>query len=143
MQPNPLLLSNQFWLQMRRHVAHCAPEEACGLLGGKGGRVLSVHEIENQLHSRTRYRLDPVEQLQVFRWLDEQDLELVAIYHSHPAGPAHPSETDVAEFAYPDVLTVIWFPVGVDWQARAYRIQDGSYAEVAVAVEDGSQPISC
>lgn len=126
---------------MRQHVAHCAPEEACGFLGGKGLRVASVHAVENQLHSRTRYRVDPVEQLQVFRWLDERDMDVVAIYHSHPDGPAHPSETDVADFAYPGVLTLIWFPAGEGWQARAFCIRDEGYSEVSVVVDDDSQPI--
>jgi proteasome lid subunit RPN8/RPN11 len=33
--------------------------------------------------------------------------ELVAIYHSHPDGPAAPSLTDVVEHEYPGVLYLI------------------------------------
>jgi proteasome lid subunit RPN8/RPN11 len=34
-------------------------------------------------------------------------LEMVAFYHSHPAGPPYPSAEDIRLAFYPDVITVI------------------------------------
>ncbi len=121
---------------MRSHVDACKPEEACGLLAGTGQLVREVLQITNQNHSPTGFRMDPVEQIQAFNRIEAQGLELVGIYHSHPAGPESPgapnpgpSPTDIAEAAYP-VIHVIWSrPQGV-WQARAFWIEDGRASEV-------------
>jgi proteasome lid subunit RPN8/RPN11 len=48
------------------------------------------------------YRLEPKEQLQVFNDIDEQGLELWAIYHSHTHSEAYPSDTDIRLAFYPE-----------------------------------------
>ncbi len=121
---------------MRSHVDACRPEEACGLLAGTGEVVHEVLQITNQNHSPTSFRMDPVEQIRAFDWIEAHGLDLIGIYHSHPAGPESgaggspgPSPTDIAEAAYP-VIHVIWSrPQGV-WQARGFLIEDGRALEV-------------
>jgi proteasome lid subunit RPN8/RPN11 len=72
--------------------------------------VVEVIPVENELHSPVRFRMAAQEQLKAFLRFEERGLELVGLFHSHPAGPVHPSPTDLAEFAYPGVLTVILAP---------------------------------
>ncbi|MDZ4159782.1 MAG: M67 family metallopeptidase [Anaerolineaceae bacterium] len=122
--------------QMRVHAARCAPEEACGLLAGKGERVETFFEVENELHSATRFRMQPAEQLEVFRWMDRQDLELTAIYHSHPSGPSQPSPTDIREFAYPGVCMLILSPGSGGWEARAYFVEGDGYTELPIMLSE-------
>lgn len=134
---------------MLDHLKSCLPEEACGLLGGlpagpepgQPARCLAVLPIPNADRSPVRFRMDPAEQLRAFYWLEEHGLELVGIFHSHPTGPSHPSATDLAEFAYPGVLYLIWSPGahGPDWQLHAFRIDGGAYALVEL-VTDRSNP---
>jgi proteasome lid subunit RPN8/RPN11 len=69
---------------MSADVESRAPQEACGLLAGKGDITLEVIPITNELHSTVRFRMDPIEQLRAFQLIDDQGLELVGIYHSHP-----------------------------------------------------------
>lgn len=135
--PSRLVLSAALWEQMQAHAQACLPEEACGLLGGlpaapnEPAAAVLVLPVENALHSRVRYRMEPSAQLQAFYTLEEQGLELLAVFHSHPRGPEHPSPTDLAEFAYPGVLTVILCPRSDStWQARAYAIH-GTYSKVS------------
>ncbi len=114
--------------EMLAHLLAHLPEEACGLLGGSFQPGLARAErlliIENELHSPVRYRMNPAEQLKAFEQLEQQGLELVATFHSHPAGPPHPSPTDLGEFAYPGVLLLICQPVSpADWQVRAFEIE--------------------
>ncbi len=73
------------WEQMRADVLAHLPEEACGLLVGLGERARVVMPITNTLHSPVRFRLDARQQLDAFVWMENQALELVGIYHSHPA----------------------------------------------------------
>ncbi len=107
----------------------CAPLEACGLLAGKGCRVESVFFVANAAQSPVRFRMDPQEQLETFNQIEARGLELVGIFHSHPAGPERPSPTDVAEAAYP-VVHLIWFVDGETWRARGFWIEAGRVSEV-------------
>jgi len=135
-----LTLSPEQMESMRLHVEDRRPEEACGLLAGKGGHVQQVLPVTNQNHSAVSFRMDPLEQLRAFNWMDANGLDLVAIYHSHPAGPEAaspgnpaPSPTDIAEAAYP-VVYIIWSRADGSWQAHAYSIQQGHGLEVELSI---------
>lgn len=128
--PAHLAISAENWRAVQTHVQNCLPEEACGLLGGVYGEEVSaalVIPVENTLHSPVKFRMNPGSQLRAFQAIEEHALDLVAIFHSHPQGPPHPSPSDCAEFAYPGVLTVILFPgaqePGSAWQGRAFLIE--------------------
>lgn len=138
-----LSLTQEQWDRMRDHVDQCRPEEACGLLAGKDDEVRHVLPISNQDRSSSRFRMDPVEQLRAFNWIESVRLELLGIYHSHPAGPEAgspgipvPSATDIADAAYP-VAYLIWSRPQGRWQARAFLIQDGRSLEVELLVGRG------
>jgi proteasome lid subunit RPN8/RPN11 len=130
--PAGILIAADHWEEMVSQVRASAPLEACGLIGGLDGRSLQVFPMENVDHSRVRYQLDPREQLRVFNLLDEREWDLLAIYHSHPRGPAGPSITDVAEAAYPETLHLIWSRQGSGWTCRAFRINGTQVTEVPV-----------
>ncbi len=100
-------------------LAH-VPLEACGLLAGRNGSVKKVLPVRNQAQSPVRFVMDPYEQLQAFEWIDSQELELVGIFHSHPAGPETVSATDIREAAY-EVVHLVW--------SRAGMASPGKYAD--------------
>ena len=118
---------------MRRHVAATAPEEACGLLAGASDEARVVYPIANALRSPVRFRMDPREQLAAFKQIEAAGLDLVAIFHSHPNGPAVPSPTDIDESAYP-VANLIWTTRDGVWNARGYLIHDGRFSEITLQV---------
>jgi len=115
------------------HVKRHAPLEACGLLAGKGERVEKVIPVRNQEQSAARFVMDPYEQLDAFRWIDDHALELLGIFHSHPAGPETASATDVEEAAY-EVVHVIWSRMGSNWKARGFWIENGRTLEVPLSI---------
>ncbi len=129
-----LVLQPEQYATMLEHVRAAQPEEACGILAGSGCAVTRVIAITNSLHSPVRYRMDAQEQLDALLWLEDNQQEMLAIYHSHPAGPPHPSATDIAEFAYPPALTLIWSPGEAGWQLRAFAIEGDRVREVRVQV---------
>jgi [CysO sulfur-carrier protein]-S-L-cysteine hydrolase len=120
------------WEQMRQHVMKTAPEEACGLLAGKGGASVGVFPVENALHSPVRYRMDPEGQLKAMLAIEENGWEIAAIYHSHPGGPEGPSNTDIEEAAYPGVIHIIWFQSKDEWRCRSYSIEENTACEVEI-----------
>jgi proteasome lid subunit RPN8/RPN11 len=130
-----LQLRRGHWESMLREAERLAPQEACGLGAGRDGRLEAVLPVKNELQSQIRYRMDPVEQLKAFQWIDEHDLELLAIYHSHPAGPGEPSETDRSEAYYPDSVYLILSRQGSTWGCRGFTFQDGRFVEIPVWID--------
>ena len=98
--------------RLLEHASAGAPLEVCGVLGGSfdpvESRVESHHPLENVARDpRRRYEIDPEAALECFESLEDRGQELVGFYHSHPTGPAEPSETDRAMAAWPDRSYVI------------------------------------
>lgn len=134
-----LNLKREHWDIMRAHVQAQAPLEACGLLAGKHNWVKKVLLIENQAISQVRFRMDPKEQLEAFNWIDSNKLDLIGIFHSHPAGPEMVSATDIEEAAYA-VTQIVWSRTKRNWVARGFWIENELVSEVALKVIDGEQP---
>jgi proteasome lid subunit RPN8/RPN11 len=115
------------------HVNDHLPLEACGLLAGKNDRAEKVLFIKNQEQSPVRFVMDPYEQLKDFDWIDSQVLELLGIFHSHPAGPETASPTDIAEAAY-EVVHIICSQKKDQWKLRGYWIEDGVATPVSLQI---------
>lgn len=64
--------------------------------------------------------------------IENDGLELLAIYHSHPAGPARPSPSDVAQAYYPEQAQLIISLAGEGAVVRAFRIAGGLVSEIPV-----------
>jgi proteasome lid subunit RPN8/RPN11 len=77
------------------------PLECCGLLAGviEGdlGRVVRVYPLVNALASPIEYRWEGKSTLAAMRGLTEDDLEVLAAYHSHPTSPPIPSKKDLKQ----------------------------------------------
>jgi proteasome lid subunit RPN8/RPN11 len=131
---NHLTLTFVQWKQMRDQAAAADPIEACGLLAGTQDKVYVVIPVPNELNSPVRYRFAPADHLAAFNQIERAGLDLLAIYHSHPKGPPHPSNTDIDEAAY-DVVYIIWSPENDEWQERGFWISDGSYKEVTLQID--------
>jgi proteasome lid subunit RPN8/RPN11 len=131
-----ILLTQRQWESMRELVQSCFPEEACGLLGGLGARVMMIISVTNALHSSARFRMDPEEQLAGMQSIEESGFHLLGIYHSHPQGPGGLSETDLREMAYPELMHLIWSPIGDQWICHAFRIKAGVPIEIPMDLSE-------
>jgi proteasome lid subunit RPN8/RPN11 len=111
------------------------PIEACGFMAGNDGKVSRLYPVENVLNSPHAYYMDPTQQLEAMLDLEERGLEMLAIYHSHPHGPAIPSLSDIAQAAYPDSAYVIISLVDKQQPSfRAFTIVDGRVKEIPYRV---------
>ncbi len=117
------------------HARRDHPDEACGIVAGRGGRPERVIEMDNAERSPTFYRFDAIEQLHVWRELDVRDEEPVVIYHSHTATEAYPSRTDITLASEPAAhYLLISTREEVEAELRSYRIVDGCVTEEPVEI---------
>jgi proteasome lid subunit RPN8/RPN11 len=121
--------------EMIAYVDQRAPLEACGLLAGKAARVEKMIGVTNQAQSPVRFVMNPYEQLHAFDWIESNNLDLLGIFHSHPAGPETASPTDIAEAAYA-VVHVILSRKANQWQARGFWIENGLAREVTLEITE-------
>ncbi len=129
----PLTLYEEMLAQVRAGY----PEEACGLIGGRFGRAERLYPVENILHSPVAYEMEPLQQVRAMLAMEAERLDLLAIYHSHPEGPARPSSTDIAQAYYPEQAQLI---ISLTDRARpsmrAFMIVDGDVREIACVLEE-------
>jgi proteasome lid subunit RPN8/RPN11 len=122
--------------QLFAHTQAAAPNEACGLLVGHNRRVTEVLPAGNIASSpRVEYLMDPHDQIRHFQVIEDQGLELLGIYHSHPSSEAYPSATDLSMAYYPEaVYAIVSLLPDVAPTLRTFRIVDGQISEVAFKV---------
>lgn len=110
------------------HAGREAPRECVGALGGRvaegAAEALALYPLANVSPDPERtYLADPGHLLRALRAMEAGGLALVALYHSHPRGPAQPSVTDRRLAAYPVPYVI------ADLHTRtlhAYRLPEGS-----------------
>jgi [CysO sulfur-carrier protein]-S-L-cysteine hydrolase len=121
--------------EMLEHAREEAPNECCGILGGKDGAATTLYRATNAERSPLRYTLDPNDLYRItFREIPENDEEMLAIYHSHTASPAYPSQTDINLATYPDSVYLILSLSEEQDPLRGFQIRDGDVSEVDVTV---------
>jgi proteasome lid subunit RPN8/RPN11 len=120
-------------------VAHAraeAPNECCGIIAATDGHAVAIHRATNQAASPLRYEISGPEQYAIQQAIDQEGLELGAIYHSHTRSAPYPSQTDVNLAFHPDSLYVIvGLAGGEEADIRAYTIRSGDVEEAELVVE--------
>jgi [CysO sulfur-carrier protein]-S-L-cysteine hydrolase len=111
-----------------------APNECCGIVGARDGQAVTLYPVRNAAASPLRYEMDPRDQLRVFEALDEAELDVGAIYHSHTRSAPEPSQTDINLAFYPEALYVIVGVAGDEPDVRAFRIVEGQVSEKPLEV---------
>jgi len=112
------------------------PREICGLMGGKDGRVERLFPATNADESNLTYMVEPKEQFKIMKAIRDNNMELVGIYHSHPASEAYPSPTDCRLAFYEQAHYVIVSLRDSEPVIRAYKINDGKIIESILKIVD-------
>jgi len=91
-----LFLPGDIREQVLTHARTSRPYEAVGLLGGRSdGEIRRALPLPNLATDTTSFIADPLAQFLALRRFQSEDLQLLAIYHSHPGGGVQPSHTDL------------------------------------------------
>jgi proteasome lid subunit RPN8/RPN11 len=132
-----LTISAELRADIVAHARADHPDEACGVIAGLAGsdRPERFIPMINAERSPTFYRFDSLEQLRVWREMDDRDEEPVVIYHSHTATEAYPSRTDISYAMEPGAHYVLVSTREPDAdEFRSFRILDGVVTEEEVTV---------
>lgn len=124
----PPPLADALW----EHAGREAPRECVGVLGGHTrpgvGEAVALYPLPNIApEPESTYLADPGHLLRALRAMEAGGLTLVALYHSHPRGPASPSPTDLRLAAYPVPYVI------ADLVTRtlvAYRLPEGGVVPI-------------
>lgn len=117
------------------------PDECCGvILGPVGtGTAARLKPMINAAHSPTFYEFDSRDLLSLYREIDDNDEEVVVIYHSHTETEARPSRTDIAYASEPEahyVLVSTREEIAPAIEFRSFRIIEGVVSEEEVSITE-------
>jgi len=125
-------ISQAQWDALVGHARDEEPNECCGYLTIRDGRVDEVVRAENERRSPYGYQLDARAQIRAYQLGEDEGYE-IAVYHSHPRSAAEPSQTDINLAVFPEWLQVI-VSLAADPDVRAWKIADGRVEEEPVTV---------
>lgn len=133
-----LLLSQELWSAVLRHLRACLPNEGVGLLSTLTGpqtfEAVRFYPGRNLNESPSRFTMDPHDVLRACEDMEREGTRLGVIVHSHPTTAPEPSQTDLRELAMPGVVNLI-----VQLQprvvARAWEITPAGSFEVPVRAD--------
>jgi proteasome lid subunit RPN8/RPN11 len=131
-----LKISQDLIDQMVAHAREDLPNECCGMVGGRDGEADVVIRVANSAASPLRYEMDPQEQYDALKSIEDGGGELLAIYHSHTKSAAYPSQTDVNQaVAWPEQVYLIVSLADEDRpDVKGYLLRDLQIADVEINV---------
>ena len=94
--------------EMVAHAREDAPNECCGMVASRDGQAIRVERARNAAASPLRYEVDPRDQFRIQERIEDEALELGAIYHSHTRSEPYPSQTDINLALTPDGRDELW-----------------------------------
>jgi [CysO sulfur-carrier protein]-S-L-cysteine hydrolase len=128
-------IDRELYDEMVAHARADAPNECCGMVASHDGEAVRVYPATNTAASPLRYEIDGAEQYRIQLEIDDADLDLGAIYHSHTRSAPYPSQTDINLAFYPDALYVIVGLADGEPDVRAFAIRDGQVSEAELLVQ--------
>jgi [CysO sulfur-carrier protein]-S-L-cysteine hydrolase len=125
---------------IERMVAHARedlPNECCGMVGGADGEARVVIPVTNSAASPLRFEMDPQGQYNALKAIEDDGMEMLAIYHSHTKSAAYPSQTDVNQAVnWPDAIYLIVSLQDAERpEVKGYWLKDLKIADVELIVE--------
>src|SRR5918993_4033881 len=120
-------------VRLLRGLAHDAlPNESCALLLGVNEKVVKILPVRNIDESPVTFSIEPAELLHAYNLAESEGMQVIAIFHSHPAKPS-PSSTDIK---FMEINPVIWLIYSTtESQLKAFVYDDDDIVEeIAIAI---------
>lgn len=108
------------------------PNESCAVLLGVNGKVVEVLPMRNIDESPVTFSIEPAELLNAYDLAESKGMQVIAIFHSHPAKPT-PSSTDIKYMEINPVVWVIYSTTENQLKAFVYDDTD-TVREIAIRI---------
>jgi [CysO sulfur-carrier protein]-S-L-cysteine hydrolase len=106
------------------------PDESCALLLGENNVVVEIFPMRNIDESPVTFSMDSTELLDAYSLAESKGLQVIGIFHSHPAQPS-PSSSDIK---FMEINPVVWLIYSTtEWRLKAY-VYDDYVKEVAIKI---------
>lgn len=99
------------------------PNESCAFLLGHDDKVVKILPMRNIDESPVTFSIDPAELLHAYNLAESKGMQVIAIFHSHPAKP-WPSSTDIKFMEINPVVWVIYSTTESQLKAFVYNDED-------------------
>jgi len=110
-----------------------APIEACGYLAGNNNLAKEVIYMKNIDNSPEHFSFDPKEQFAALKYARSKGLDLIGVYHTHPATPARMSKEDI-RLANDTNIVYLIYSLTED-VIRAFKVdKDKNVSEIEVVI---------
>ena len=120
---------------MVAHALEERPFESCGLLAGTRGEITHSFRAANAAEFfGVRYEIAPRDVLRLNREIDDADLDLLGVYHSHPFTRAYPSATDLGQASEGLVYVIVSLTDFLAPIVKAFSVADGQIAEQPIEI---------
>jgi [CysO sulfur-carrier protein]-S-L-cysteine hydrolase len=97
------------------------PDESCALLLGEKNAVVEIFPMRNIDESPVTFSMDSTELVDAYSLAESKGLQVIAIFHSHPAQPS-PSSSDIK---FMEINPVVWLIYSTtEWRLKAYVYED-------------------
>lgn len=135
-------LSGDVIAAIRDHGRETYPNECCGALIGRDGRVTEAFALPNTTEEgpRRRFLVRPNDYRAAEARATAAQAELLGFYHSHPDHPAQPSQYDL-DHAWPFFsYVIVAVRSGEPEDIRSWRLRDdrSQFDEEVLTAEDGA-----
>jgi proteasome lid subunit RPN8/RPN11 len=126
--------------QLNAIVAHAiqdAPHEACGLIAGKAGNAGCLFPIKNAAaYPEKHFAMDSAALLKAYKAIEADNLDCIAVYHSHPTSEPIPSQEDIreAQINTPNMIHLIISLKAPKARLQAWEIRRGEVDRVELLV---------
>jgi proteasome lid subunit RPN8/RPN11 len=125
-QSSAVEIAEQALEQIDRHARGDYPDECCGALLERDGRIVEAFRLPNSTAAgaRRRFRIGPSD----YRLAEARAAAiggtLAGFYHSHPDHPARPSQNDL-EQAWPNLTyAIVAVASGEPGEMTSWRLRD-------------------
>lgn len=118
--------------QLARIAKDALPNESCAFLLGANDNVVKILPMRNIDESPVTFSIEPAELLHAYNLAENKGLEVIGIFHSHPARP-WPSSTDMK---FMEINPVIWLIYSTtESQLKAFVYDDDDIVEeITIAI---------
>jgi [CysO sulfur-carrier protein]-S-L-cysteine hydrolase len=123
--------------QLARIAKDALPNESCAFLLGANDKVVKILPMRNMDESPVTFSIEPAELLHAYNLAENKGMEVIGIFHSHPARP-WPSSTDMKFMEINPVVWLIYSTTESKLKAFVYNDDDDDdiVKEIAIRIAD-------